>query len=100
MQPIEKVVSALTRRGCLDLTLSIDPTTCSDLLGAEQGFYEVYRAMLRDGTRIAIKATRIYDGPEADSEGDSRKRRKLEVSLNVPVQRRKTNNQEFNVARY
>lgn len=72
---VEEIIHALARRGCLDLTSSIDPAQCSKFPCAGGGFCDVFKGALSGGFKIAIKSLRIYDGPEA--EGDSNRRKIL-----------------------
>lgn len=65
---VEEIINALARRGCSNLTSSIDLTACSDLPCAGGGFCDVYRGMLCDGTGIAIKVLRVYDRPGRGSD--------------------------------
>lgn len=67
MQPAGDIVSALAKRGCVDLTSSINLAACGDHALAGGGFCDVYQGELYDGTKIAIKSLRIF-GPDAESQ--------------------------------
>lgn len=72
MKSVEEIIDALARRGCSNLTVSIDSAACSEFACAGGGLCDVYKGELDDGTRIAIKTLRIY--------GDSDKVNVLKVS--------------------
>lgn len=80
VQPIEGIIGALAKRGCLDLTSSIDSAASSDRPCAGGGFCDVYRGKLKNGTRIAIKSLRVYESSPLD-EGDSEGHKVLKVRL-------------------
>lgn len=65
--PAGDIVSALAKRGCVDLTSSINLAACGDHALAGGGFCDVYQGELYDGTKIAIKSLRIF-GPDAESQ--------------------------------
>lgn len=65
---IDEIIAALAKRGCINLTSSINLAACSEFPCAGGGFCDVYRGELRDGTKIAIKSLRVYDGPNGDSQ--------------------------------
>lgn len=67
-QSSDEIIAALAKRGCEDLTTRVDPAACSEFPYAGGGFCDVYRGRLYNGTMIAIKSLRVYDGPEADSQ--------------------------------
>lgn len=82
MQSIEEIIGGLAKRGCADLTPSIDLTTCSDYPLAGGGFCDVYQGALSNGARVAIKSLKVYGLQlERDSEGQ----RVLKVSPIGPV---------------
>lgn len=65
---IEDIIGALAKRGCADLTSSIDLTSC-DYPCTGGGFCDVYRGTLENGTSIAIKSLKVYGSQlERDSE--------------------------------
>lgn len=68
LQSVEEIIDALARRGCSNLTSSIDMAASGEFPCAGGGFCDVYRGMLRDGTNIAIKVLRVYDRPGRESE--------------------------------
>lgn len=70
---VEDIISALTRRGCLDLTSSIDLTACNDRPCTGGGCCDMYRGAMHDGTKIAIKSLRIYDSSQLEGNIDGRK---------------------------
>lgn len=76
MKSVEDIIGALAKRGCADLTSSIDFTTC-DYPYAGGGFCDVYRGALHDGTSVAIKSLKIYG---SQLERDSQGQRLLKVS--------------------
>lgn len=74
----EDIINALAKRGCLDLTSSIDFAACKEDPYEHGGFCDVFQGAFHCGTKIAIKRLRVCDGPEA--EGDSERRKVLKVS--------------------
>jgi hypothetical protein len=84
-QSLEEIISALAKRGCADLTTSINLAAYGNFAVAGGGFCDVYRGQLYDGRKIAIKSLRVYDGPEIDSQ----KQKILKVSSIAPSWHRK-----------
>lgn len=71
--PMQEIINVLTVRGCSNLTLSIDLAACSVFPRAGGGFCDVFRGALHDNTMVAIKCLRVYDGSEAEGDGEQRK---------------------------
>lgn len=69
---IEGIIGALAKRGCTDLTSSIDLAACGDHPYAGGGFCDVYQGALHDGTSSAIKSSKVY-GSQLNRDGEGQK---------------------------
>ncbi|KAG8687646.1 hypothetical protein FRC11_006859 [Ceratobasidium sp. 423] len=49
----------LSRHGCPDVTMQLDPERCSSYPVAQGGFADVYCGNLRNGLKVAIKRSRV-----------------------------------------
>lgn len=96
VQPIEEIIGALARHDSLDLTSSIDLTACSNRPYTEGKFY-VYQGVLYNGTRVAIKSSRVYESLKP--ERDDARQRVVEVSPTEPPKPRWTDSSGFGVER-
>ncbi|KAH7322162.1 kinase-like domain-containing protein [Rhizoctonia solani] len=59
---VNEIVEHLFRRGCGNLTDSLDQTTFGNFPISYSGISDVYRGRLLAGTQIAVKALRISEG--------------------------------------
>ncbi|KAG9101946.1 hypothetical protein FRC06_002458, partial [Ceratobasidium sp. 370] len=57
---VQEMFECLLRHGCTDLSSQIDSNSQSSSAIAGGGFGDIYRARLRDGTTVAIKALRHH----------------------------------------
>ncbi|KAJ1306306.1 hypothetical protein OPQ81_011005 [Rhizoctonia solani] len=57
--PLSEVLLHLSRHGCQDVTKELDKSKCSEYPERIGGFGEVYRGVLRDGTKVSIKILKI-----------------------------------------
>ncbi|KAG9092261.1 hypothetical protein FS749_015871 [Ceratobasidium sp. UAMH 11750] len=64
--PVSNILDILIQHGCRDVAQDLDLSTCSEYPIANGGFGDIYRGQLINGTRVAIKCTRIIAGPVAD----------------------------------
>ncbi|KAG8793501.1 hypothetical protein FRC12_002544 [Ceratobasidium sp. 428] len=60
----EQIVSRLSLRGCADMTHRLNLAACSEIPISSGGFGDIHRGRLNDGTRVAIKTIRLYDGSQ------------------------------------
>ncbi|QRV95923.1 Tyrosine kinase family catalytic domain protein [Ceratobasidium sp. AG-Ba] len=59
---LEDIVSSLGIRGCPDMTIQLDLKTGTQYPISSGGFGDIYRCKLTDGTEVAIKTIRLYNG--------------------------------------
>ncbi|CAE6489752.1 unnamed protein product [Rhizoctonia solani] len=59
---VNEIVEHLFRRGCGNLTDSLDQTTFGNFPVSYSGISDVYRGRLLAGTQIAVKALRVSEG--------------------------------------
>ncbi|KAG8686276.1 hypothetical protein FRC08_012648, partial [Ceratobasidium sp. 394] len=64
--PVSSILDILIQHGCRDVTRDLDLSTCSEYPIANGGFGDIYRGQLTNGTRVAIKCTRIIAGSVAN----------------------------------
>ncbi|ELU42428.1 protein tyrosine kinase domain-containing protein [Rhizoctonia solani AG-1 IA] len=55
-----QILNLLTTHGCVDITSSIDLSSCSNNPVANGGLGDIFIGQLRTGTRVAIKVLRSY----------------------------------------
>lgn len=77
LKSVAGIRATLVKRGCPDLTLSMDRKNCSKVPVAGGGFCDVYKGLLLDGSVVAIKLLRIFGDPNGGSNVDSRKELKV-----------------------
>ncbi|QRV89425.1 Tyrosine kinase catalytic domain protein [Ceratobasidium sp. AG-Ba] len=58
--PVFEVIKHLSRHNCRDITDQLDPTSGSLYPVSNGGFGDIFKAMLRDGTHVAVKTPRVY----------------------------------------
>lgn len=66
---MQDMFNRLVKHGCTDLSASIDATRHSPAVIASGGFGDVWRALLIDGTLVAIKTLRQQYLPKGTDKG-------------------------------